>query len=158
MIVIPIITLHWDYPGSSNHSSWKTSTHVSYVINIMASDGLAMKGAKTSAMVLTTNFSRIFGIQHHKVYTQNVTISHEISYIFLNDNVWCTKNFKIFIWHNHAIIYIYDIYIYITGAELIFIFAKRTLPFDPLKEHLLNVVSLATNKKRARISLLFMNK
>ena len=55
----------WDLvrlDGSLNPSSWKTRTHLSYIVNIIAADVLATQGARASAAMILTYRSSLWNI------------------------------------------------------------------------------------------------
>ena len=54
IFTISIIPLHWHDADSGNPSSCRTRTHLIYIVNIMAADGLAKQGAKASTIMTLT--------------------------------------------------------------------------------------------------------
>ena len=54
IFIFDVISPYWYDTGSWNHSSSKTRTFLFYIVNIMAADVLATKGAGTSATQILT--------------------------------------------------------------------------------------------------------
>ena len=53
-IYIFVIPPHWQTKDSLNSSSYKTRTHIFYIVTIMVADVLAMQGARASATMILT--------------------------------------------------------------------------------------------------------
>ena len=53
-----ISSQRWDGTGFENPFSWKTGTRLYYIVNTTAADNLATQGARLSATIALTSFSR----------------------------------------------------------------------------------------------------
>ena len=102
--LIHIIPPHWHDTDSWNSSSFKTRTHLSYIVNIMVADALVSCVARASETVILTMLNQdnsapaCWGLTSSNIYVQHCS-EHIFILQFVSSyyqiNSWCLgKNMK----------------------------------------------------------------